>query len=318
MAMVFSQEEFEAWALADLGMAADSVYYYGGRLRACIREGFDVDVFLSSPEAALHERRKLIAKLKRQLDETGRPTPANTLRGYDRVINWLSSYAEARNPDRVWPHFKLTKEPKTEPKTVSRENMERLWAYGSDANYDDLLVRCLSWVAYWLGQRRREVVSEELPDLKEASSEVWTRYVGKGGVYHDIQVPRVFWHEDKPLKRFLAVRVEVSGSEKIFTRLHGSTGKPIDVTPAYAYKLLKAAGDELGFQVNFTRTRRSISMYEKQCGVKTETTQHQRGHVSIKNTEEYTGRGTAADARADLIANVPEYRSEAAQEARQA
>ena len=295
--------EFRDWALAIRGSALATTTYNVGRLRSLERQGLDVALFLSSPTAAQEEGVRVVSKLK-SAGKKGHAT-----RTYQKALNWLVAYARYLHPGQVFADLPLDPEPPSERATVADERVPELWCYRCGDAYVEKFRRAVAWAAYWTRLRRSEVsrLRKDRDGMDQDNQVVRVLQTAKRGAPREVVVPWFFWDDGFPMAEYLAVRLDVPDSNALFTLpdLRRGHGRARVASSKDVYEHLRAMGRDLGFRLNFIRTRRSSSTALDVHGAHPRVGAHQLGQSSSAKFEHYTGSVTTERARHELQRVAP-------------
>lgn len=279
--------EFEDWCLGRYRKAKATVYYNLGRLQSLQRAGLQIDEFMRDPNAQERERNRIVGHLKRQ----GRS--ANSIRTYQKAMNWLVDYARYLQPEQAWARGELEPESIGQPKSVAPHVLEAYWRALPTDDYNTRLERAIAWTAHHMRGRRGEIQRLRDEDLNEKLSCIRKEHPSKRGAAGWLPMPTFFWDDDKPLKQYLAVRVALPGSSALWRKPHGNTGVPQELAPAQVYICLRRAGQSIGHPLNFIRTRRGSSIeLDDGYNVHPRVGQFLLSHNKQESWSHYVGRVT--------------------------
>lgn len=326
----FAWEQFHVWVLSEYGKSPGSWKYYSSRIRSMQRRGLDLDASLADPRELWRQGNLVIANSK-SAGKSG-----HVVRNFQRALNWLSDYGRHLEledlryqhsqlddqdlEDRVrrWRKWDLAEEPKALPKSVDADlailrtyvhkectpRCRRTQPVGRAHCYVTYLRRALFDVAYAMNDRRGEMPQVRKSGLLPHVGKIVLPRAMKGSLSGEVEVPwSLFWPESG-LMQFLQVRVEVPGTDQVFTvPADGHRYKePLALDGAGIYKHLKAMGDELGVPLTLVRIkRRALSDLDERVK-DVRVTQAKARHASIENTITYLGQVTSSRQRRELAA----------------
>lgn len=274
-------QEFLTWGKAQAKFSKATLRYTPGRWRHLERAGVDWPAFMADPLAA--KRMGDTALYRIGMDSDSR----HASRTLEKMLNRAARFGASRRPDLVWPHWKLTKEPKSEGKVVSDGQVSAMLAYQHRVPHVQARRRALAWLAFWTRLRRSEIARLRWPrDFNAETRRVWVEYPAKGGKKRWKAIPGNAWHPNGAVQAWLRVRPtsEVTG-EALWTNRHGA--RVYAMTVDAVGMEFQRMGRDLGFPVSFVRTRRAGSQFLQRHKVRTRIIKADLSHSSELVTETY-------------------------------
>lgn len=284
-------EGFRAWAVAHAKMAKETIRDSCRRWAFLERNGVDWQVFFRSPRDA---RLQGDAFLTRRAMAADSPN----LRTYERFLNRVSRYAASMQPTVEWPYWSLSKERRSEGKTLTEAQVRALFEYTCDNALFQARRRAMAWLAYWTRLRRSEVARLRLRDLNRETRRVWCEFPAKGGRKRWKPIPGQAWHPASAVQKWLAVRPQVDGSDALWTNTRWGKGYAMSVDAVGME--FQRMGQGLGFPVNFVRSRRAGSQMLQRHRVRTRIIKADLSHSGEHVTERYLYQDSVEDIEAEL------------------
>lgn len=286
---IFDPDDFANWALADLGMKPATVKENTRRLRAMQRKGFNVLVFLRSPEDAKVEVRSMLAAI-------GRRNKPTQFRNCVKVVNWLARYAamsDARfkTRDDKAIQWSSPNPVRRKPVLFTPAEIKALRGYGHAQDNRTTAVikrrRALVWLCLDVGLRRSEIARINLADIDAAHRGLHIPDPAKGGKPRLVPLAPDAFRDNAPLQAWMRARYATK-SDALWIAWVDKCGAAFPMTVGGLSKEFAVMSQELGFRLSFNRFRHYHASELVNNGLDIRVLKDLYGHASLNSTAWYT------------------------------
>lgn len=271
-------ETFRAYLLVDETKEMHTVTEWMRTLRRMLKQGFQADAFLSTPDDAIREGKRVLMGLRGDS-----PNPYNHAQ---RVLNAL-----ARMQGFEDVHFKRLPDRRPIPRAYSRKEVRAILEYeskarGAKGREETLRRRALAWCSHFMAARRGEIHRLRVKHLDREHGFYTLEKPSKRGPPRTIPVEREFYSPKRPLVAWLTARTILETDPGVIWTNTKRTGA---VPMRYAeigqemYEMSRA----LGFPVNFNRGRHTRATGLLRAGARLPYIQRVMGHAKIQTTAIY-------------------------------
>ena len=277
-------EEVESYLLTRHAFKASTLEDQRRHWRALESYGWSLDEFLKGPRAAeAHVERVLVAA---KMD--GRP--AHTIRNFGKIINRCLLYAKGKDKRyrslAPWP---LEKAPRPRRDRFTDHELAQLVAYTHRTPLVRFRRRAMLAVAQHTGLRRSEVSRLRRGDAVASEGRWWlTVTPAKGGDRRMVPMPTD--DIDRRFTEYLDIRDALTDGDALWITPGGNACGPQKMGQEF-----HAISKELGFQVSFTKFRRTFARSLRKLGVHDAIGMHALGQSSPKVFQGYAGAATDQD-----------------------
>lgn len=299
---------FEAWALADRGLAIYTVQNTVGRLRFMAAHGLDWQRFFVGPDEARLEMRGFLAR--RKLAGAG----GHAVRTYQKAANLVLDCLAMDRKEFQFAKWDLAAEPKGEPRSFTLEQLLVLDAYQHVDPYVSRRRRALIWMTRHTRLRRSELARIRVGDLDEERGLLLVAFPAKRGERRVVPLPFDAFSPQRPLGAWLKVRRPDPASPDALWVGMGPSGRagPLAFTVGGLSREWWNITQDVGFPCSPLRFRRAGATALDEAGVHPRVIQKLLGHASLTWTQKYLGTVGLERIEADLEAHgVPGFRSRA-------
>lgn len=291
--MDLDHDAFTVWMAGEAMLRRKTIDDCLQKLRRLERDGFNGRTFLTSPDHARLEVRRMRAKLRMD------GVPDNTIRHSEVVWNRVAAWAATMDRRFEGVRWDLTPEVRGMPKTITEQQADLAMQYRFP---DDELVekrrRALIWLMENLGWRKSEIEGLRVQDLDPTTGRIYMANPAKGRGPMWWPLPRDAFSPKRPVQAWLAVRpVPEERPDAFWTFRVARHG-------VGAYKDLgceiTAISKQLGFRIGFTRCRRYDTQRLDEANVHPRIIQKKRNHAKLDTTMRYMGEVTIERAEKEL------------------